>query len=109
MENGNPIYAVDVVLGLELIEIDGKEDDLKVNSEFTELSKEVSNAVEKYCKNLFTKSLKILRENKTDVLGLTVLLQTSGEEFKAFYNNLEDEEDVLNHVNFQISVRCKSE
>lgn len=109
MENGRPIMSYTIDLGLELIEIDGKKDDLKVNSEYTLLTDQISMLIEEKLKKQFTKSLNLLRENKTDVLGLTLLMQTSGGEFKRFYNSLDEKDDILNHINFQISVRCKSE
>jgi len=109
MENGNPIYSISVTLGVELIEIVGSKNDMKLNSLFTILTPEVSSKIEAYCKEEFTSALKIIREHKADVLGLTLMMQTAGGEFKEFYNNLEDKEDILNHVNFQLTVRCKSE
>ncbi len=109
LENGNPILAVEAVLGLELVEIEGEKDDLKLNSEYTLLTKEISDKIEKYCKQEFTKALKVLRANKTDILAITQKILSSGHKYKEFYDNLEDKEDILNHVNFQLTVKCKSE
>lgn len=109
MENGNPIFSISATLGVELIEVIGSKSDMKLNSLFTILTPEVSSKIEAYCKEEFTNALKIIRKHKADVLGLTLLMQTSGSEFKDFYDNLEDKEDILNHINFQLTIRCKSE
>ncbi len=109
LENGRPIYAISVNLGVELIEIVGNKEDVKLNSLFTVLTQEVSDKIEEYCKKEFSSALKILRENKTDVLGLTLQMQTSGKALSDFYKNMQDKEDILNQVTFSLTVNCKSE
>lgn len=109
MQNGNPIFALDISLGLELIEIEGNESDLNLNSEFTVLSKNITDKIEKQCKILFADALKLLRQNKADVIGMTEKFLYSGGQFKDFYNKLEDKEDILNHITFMMSIDCGSE
>lgn len=109
MQNGVPIFAADVNLGLELVEIDGKESDLKLNSEYTVLSKDISDKIEAYCKEQFSHTLKALRKNKSDLIRVSLLMQTSGDEFKNFYEKLEEKEDILNEIVFQLTVHCESE
>ena len=100
MQNGNPILSLDVTLGLELIEIQGEKDDLKLNSEFTVLSKKIKDKIEAECKRSFAGAIKELRKNKADVINVTGMMMSSGGKFKEFYEKLENKEDILNNVNF---------
>ncbi len=109
MQNGNPILSLDVTLGLELIEIQGEKDDLKLNSEFTVLSKKIKDKIEAECKRSFAGAIKELRKNKADVINVTGMMMSSGGKFKEFYEKLENKEDILNNVNFILNINCKSE
>lgn len=109
MQNKKPIYYIDVLLGLELIEINGSEDDLKLNSQYTQLSSVVKDKIEEQCKKNLTQALQTLRKNKSDVIGLTLLFQNGGKEFRDFYSKLDDKEDILNNINFCLSVDCTAE
>ena len=100
---------LDVTLGLELIEIQGEKDDLKLNSEFTALSKKIKDKIEAECKRSFAGAIKELRKNKADVINVTGMMMSSGGKFKEFYDKLEDKEDILNNVNFILNINCKSE
>ena len=59
-----------LILGVELVEINGEHDALRVNTEFSEITPEIEEKIEQKIKEQFTTSLKILRDCNSDVIGV---------------------------------------
>lgn len=109
-ENGHPIFSVNVVMGVELVESKERVGKIKNDSELELLPTDVEHKIEQVVRERFTKTLKILRENKTDVIGVRELFERQNRaQFQKFLKNLDDEEDYLNNINFELIVKARSE
>ncbi len=107
-ENGYPIFIAQLILGLELVEINGEEEALKVNTEFSEINEEIAGKIEEQIKKQFTQSINILRECDADVLGIgREFFFNNRKEFIEFINMLGGKENVdkfLDHVTFKLNM-----
>ena len=107
-ENGYPIYIAQLILGVELVEVDGVEDSLKVNTEFSEVTKEIAEKIELQIKRQFTDSINILRECNTDVLGIArQFFFHNRKEFMKFLDGIGGEEAVdkfIDYVTFKLNM-----
>lgn len=109
-QNDYPIFVADVNLNLKLSEIDTKGQEIKSNTQFTEISSQISKKIETDIKEQFYKTLKILRENKTDIINVyDTFFRQNRKQFEKFYNNLNDKEDYLNNITFMLNLRILSD
>lgn len=109
-ENGHPIFNCNVSLGVELVEGREKQGIVKNDAELKTLPSDVSKKVEQVVKDRFTTSLKILRESKTDVLGIYDFLERHNrQEFEKFIKNLDDPDDFLNYITFELIVKVQTQ
>jgi len=109
-ENSYPIFDANVVLGMELIEVNGNHVDLKVNTEFSHIDKEVKNKLDEKIKKQFTYAIKLLRENEADVIGLTEqFYRNNREEYKKFISEIGNAEKFINYVNFKINLVIRAD
>lgn len=109
-QNGHPVFSANIVAGLELMEIreDGKS--LKLNTEFSRISDIVAARIEQKLRKDFADTLKILREHKTDVIGVTETFERNNrKEFRAFMERLDNSDEFLDYINFQLAVRVQSD
>lgn len=103
-ENGYPIYVAQLILGVELVEVSGMDDSLKINTEFSEVTDEVARKIEEEIKKQYTASIKILRENNADVIGVTKkFFIEHRKEFTKFVEQLDGIDDFLNYVTFKLN------
>ena len=107
-ENNYPIYIAQLILGVKLVEINGQEGVLKVNTEFSEITEEIALKIEEQIKRQFTTSIKILRDCDTDVLGIgkEFFLQNR-KQFRKYIEGLGGEESVdkfIDYVTFKLNV-----
>lgn len=112
-ENGNPIYMAQLILGVELVEVDGEHDDLRINTEFSEITEDISTKIESKVKQQFTNSINILRENDTDVIGIgRTFFQNDRKSLKKFIENLggvEEADKFIDYVTFKLNVIVQPE
>ncbi len=107
-ENGHPIFRADVILGLELVEGKEGETNIRTNTELSDISDEVAVKVEQFLKNRFQNTLKVLRENKTDVIGVTQKFERENKkDFRKFLKSLDDPDDFLNYMNFELVIKVQ--
>ena len=108
IQNKIPIFIADVNLGLKLTEIDTKGQEVKSNTQFTEINQEIASKIESKIKIEFSQMLQILRENKADVINVyDTFFRQNRKQFLDFYNNLDDKEDYLNSIIFMLNVRLQ--
>ena len=104
-ENDIPIYTIQLKLGMELVEINGLHDAIKMNTEFSEISEEIQNKLDIEIKKQFTNALNVLKENKTDVLGINEkFFRENRIMYLKYIENLENIDDFLDKVNFKLNV-----
>jgi Ger(x)C family germination protein len=109
-ENGYPIFSADLILGLELVEIEGNHKNLKVNTEYSDLTDEVKLKLDKEIKGQFTSALKILRECQSDVIGVTELFfKDNRKQFDKFIDDHGEEDNFINFVNFKLNLILQSD
>lgn len=109
-ENGYPVFDAHLVLGMELVEINGNHVNLKVNTEFSHISKEIAHKLDEKIKNQFTNSIKLLRENKTDVIGLTEqFFRNNRKEYKKFITKIGGADGFINYVNFKLNLNISAD
>ena len=107
-QNNYPIFIADVNLGLKLTEVETRGQEIKSNTQFTEISQEMALKIEKKIKEEFYQTLQILRDNKTDVINVyDLFFRQNRKKFEKFYNNLQDKEDYLNNITFMLNLRIQ--
>lgn len=104
-ENDIPIYSAQLILGVELVEVKGNHKTVVINTEFSEITGEVEKALDKEIKKQFTNALKVLRENKTDVISINEkFFNDNRKEYKKYIEKIEDIDNFINFVNFKLSL-----
>ncbi len=109
-ENGQPVYCAQLILGLELVEINGPHEHLKINTEFSKISPEIKRKLDDALKTQFTNALKILRENKTDVIGINESFFKAGrKKYLDYVKRIGGNENFIDHVCFKINFIIQSD
>lgn len=109
-ENGYPVFDAHIILGMELVEINGNHKDLKVNTEFSHINREIKEKLNNKIKSQFTNAIKVLRENEADVIGLTEQFYRSNrKEYLKFIKKLDDHDSFINYVNFKLNLSIISD
>ncbi len=109
-QNGVPIYSSHLVLGLELVEIEGEHERLKVNTEFSEMPPQIKKKIDEEIKKQFTEAMNILRKNKADVIGIhNKFFRDNRKAYKKFIKDIKSKDDFLDYVNFKINLELKSD
>ena len=104
-ENDIPIFSAQLILGVELVEVKGNHKTVVINTEFSEITGEVEKALDKEIKKQFTNALKVLRENKTDVISINEkFFNDNRKEYKKYIEKIEDIDNFINFVNFKLSL-----
>lgn len=87
-----------------------KEGIIKNDTELETLQPDVARKIEQVVKDRFTKSLKILRETKTDVIGIYDFFERQNRaEFEKFIENLDNPDDFLNYITFELIVKAQTQ
>ncbi len=109
-ENGYPVFDAHLVLGMELVEINGNHVDLKVNTEFSHINPEIQDKLDEKIKKLFANAVKILRENNADVIGVTEkFFRKNRAEYQKFIAKTGSAESFINYVNFKLSLIIRAD
>lgn len=110
-ENGYPIFVAQLVLGVELVEIEGEHNALKINTEFSEITPEIEEKIEEKIKEQFTNSINILRECDSDVIGVgRKFLQDNRKQYNKFLQSIggkEQAEKFIDYVTFKLNIVAK--
>ncbi len=109
-ENGFPIYGAQLILGLELVEIDGNHENLKVNTEFSDIKPQVQKKIDQNLKKQFTDAVEVLRKNKTDVIGINeAFFKAHRKEYLHFLEEIGGADNFLDYVNFKVNFVLESD
>lgn len=104
-ENGIPIFDAKVDVNLSLIELENSTSELKINNEFTRLSEEAAHKIDQKLKNSFANIVKILKEEKTDVIGLNELfMKNNRKEYMRYLDQNISAEDFIENVVFKLEL-----
>lgn len=105
-ENGIPIVSVNLKIEAALEEILANDKKVEINSEISKISQEIKDLIEHKVKAKFASTLAILREKKTDILGIySRFMRSNRKEFKNYLETLEDKEEYLDGILFRFSVK----
>lgn len=103
--NNCPVVKFHVEMKLDLFEIIDKVSDEKQSIKQYDIDDEITDEIEKVVKREFAKAVKVLRETKSDAIGLYELMQKSDrKKFERFLSSLSDKNDFMSHIVFAISV-----
>lgn len=69
-ENGIPIFDAHVILNISLIELENATSQLKVNTEFIDLTSEMAEKIDEKVKKEFASVVEILKEEGSDVMDI---------------------------------------
>lgn len=109
-ENGSPIYSAHLILGLELVEVEGEHEHLKINTEFSKITPQIREKLDSVLKSQFTEALKVLRDNKTDVIGISdKFYKSHRKEYNKFIKKIGEEDNFINFVNFKINLSLQAD
>ena len=106
-ENGIPVFYANVQLGMELMEINGNHNNVKVRSEYSKLTPEIIAKIDARLRADFADALDILRGHDVDVLGICdAFFRENRQKYMTFVKGLEGEDKFLDEViiklNFEI-------
>lgn len=108
-ENGCPVYASQLILGLELTEIEG-DHNKKVNTEFSDINPSIRKKIDEQLKNQFTKALSTLRKNHSDVIGINEEFFTKNrKQYLKFIEEIGGADNFLDYVNFKLNFIIESD
>lgn len=109
-ENGSPIYGAQLILGLELVEVEGEHENIKINTEFSTITPQIREKLDTEIKNQFTKAIKVLRDNKADVIGISdAFYKAHRKEYLKYIKEIGEEENFINFVNFKINLSLQAD
>lgn len=109
-ENGIPIFVANAVMGMELIEAKEESGAVISNYELSEIPKIVEFKIEQKIKKEFADTLKLLRAKKTDVIGVREkFLKENRKNYNKFIDSLDDPDDYLNFINFELIIKVQSD
>lgn len=104
-ENGYPVFAAQVILGLELTEVDGENQNLHKNTEMSKMTQEIKDKLNLKLKNSFTDALKILVTNRTDIIDITQeFFRNDRKGFQKFIKGIDSVDEFIEHVNFKVAI-----
>lgn len=104
-ENGYPIFVAELILSMDLVEIEGVKDGLKVNTEFSNVTEDVATKIEFKVKQQFAKSLNLIRECKADVMNINeTFYRNNRKEYERFIRENGGVDEFLNNVIFKLNI-----
>lgn len=103
-ENGYPLYVANIQLGMELMEINGNHEDVRVRSEYSKLTSEIIAKIDSTLRGEFKEILDKLRVYNADVLGVQdAFFKENRGQYNSFVKALPKEEDFFSHVIFKLN------
>ena len=109
-ENGIPVFNANVVIDLSLIEIENATSKLAVNTEITKMTSEIVQKLDQKFKNDFAGVVKILKEEKTDVLGVTELfMKENRKDYIEYLKQGTKSEDFIENVVFKLELSFQTD
>ena len=104
-ENGYPLFVAELILSVDLVEIEGVKEGLKVNTEFSNVTNEVATKIEHKVKQQFTKSLNLIRECNADVMGINdTFHRNNRKEYEKYIRDNGGVDEFLNNVIFKLNI-----
>ena len=74
------------------------------------MTDEIRDKLDEKLKKQFSKALKVMRDNQTDVIGINdMFLKKNRNDYNKFIEEIGEAENFLNYVNFKINFVLKSD
>ncbi len=109
-ENGYPVFEAHVVLGMELVEVGGQHEKLEISTESSHITPEVSKKLDEKIKGQFSNSIKVIKENGTDVLGVTEqFYRHNRKEYLKFRKSVGEPEKFIEYVTFKLNLIVRAD
>lgn len=104
-ENGYPVFVAKVNLGVNLVEVEGVEENLKLNTDFSGIDKEVAEKLDIEIKRQYADAITLLKKHNADVIEINRQFFTSNrKEYLNFIYFNGGAENFLNFVTFKLIV-----
>lgn len=104
-ENGYPVFIAKLNLGIDLVEVEGAHEDLKLNSEYSDISQEIQDKLDKEIKQQYSKAIDMLKKNNADILEINRQFFTNNrKEYLNFIHYNGGAENFLRHVIFKLII-----
>lgn len=102
-ENGFPVFHANIQLGMELMEINGNHDNVKVRSEYSKLTPEIVAKIDSSLRADFKSVLEVLKKHNADVMRIgDAFFKGNRADYNKFVKGLKGEDEFINHVIFKI-------
>ena len=103
-EGGYPVFSAKIALGMELMEINGDHEGVKVRSEYSKLTPEIVAKIDQTLQEDFQRVLSVLREYGADVLGVgNKFFKENRDGYQKFIQALEKEDEFIKQVIFKLN------
>ncbi len=101
---------INLTIKIERVEIKGKIDQNADSVRLSQITEEKKKNIEKYIKKDFSKGLQVLKDKKVDIINVYRLFyQRKRTDFKKFLSSLENKEDFMNFVIFELKVNVEAD
>ena len=105
-ENGTPVITYFIKLFVDRNEVYADRSELNKSIQINNINELVSKKIEQKVKEQFARALTILRQEKTDIIGVyRDFYEKRRSEFKKYLENLEDSEDFMKNIIFEVKVK----
>ena len=106
IKNNIPIFSVFTKLYLSRVEVLGEQGEIKYNLSYNDIDDDMQKKIEKKVKEEFSKVVEMMKENKSDLLGVYYnFYRNNRKDFKKYLLLLEDKYDFLDNIIFELKVR----
>lgn len=104
-ENGYPVYFAKIIFLFELVEVEGVNEEIKVNTDLLEFTDEVKEKLDFEIKKKLSNAINILKRNGTDILELNKKFYLENrKEYKDYIKNHNGVENFIKDIIFKVNI-----
>ena len=104
-ENGYPVYFAKIIFLFELVEVEGVNEEIKVNTDLLEFTDEVKEKLDFEIKKKLSNAIDILKRNGTDILELNKKFYLENrKEYKDYIKNHNGVENFVKDIIFKVNI-----
>lgn len=104
-ENGYPVYFAKIIFLFELVEVEGVNEEIKVNTDLLEFTDEVKEKLDFEIKKKLSNAINILKRNGTDILELNKKFYLENrKEYKDYIKNHNGVENFVKDIIFKVNI-----
>lgn len=104
-ENGYPVYFAKMIFLFELVEVEGVDEEIRVNTDLLEFTDEVKEKLDFEIKKRLSNAIDILKRNGTDILGLNKKFYLDNrKEYTNYIKNHDGVENFIKDIIFKVNI-----